>query len=68
MVSVLKTQFVIKSIPPGNVLARIAHCGVLGQVAQATYKANPLSRATTYLDPLTGKWQPWTKVDWNRLY
>ena len=34
---------------------------------QATYKLNPLVRFTTYFDPATGSWTPWTQVNWNTL-
>ena len=30
---------------------------------QATLKSNPITRYTTYYDPATGSWMPWTAVD-----
>jgi len=37
-------------------------------VNQATRKANPLERYTSYWDPTIGTWTPWQLVDWNKLY
>ncbi len=34
---------------------------------QVTFKSNPLVRFTTYYDPATGSWTPWTQVNWNTL-
>lgn len=36
-------------------------------VYHATFKSNPLVRYTNYLDPITGNWNGWTRINSNTL-
>ena len=42
--------------------------GNLVSINQATNKANPFIRYTTYYDPATNQWTPWVEVGKNTLY